>query len=87
MLVSVRAANDRRSSGSGSGDGEIIRLTLSLRSSVDGSSKCSGGNVSSDDPSHRQRRCARTGNDETVEIDPELKNEISGGKLINLNLI
>ena len=73
MLVGVGAANDRRCSGSSSGDREIIRLTLALRSSVGGSSKCSGGHVASDDTSHRHGRRARTGNDETVEVDPELE--------------
>ena len=73
MLVGVGAADDRRSSGSSSGDRKIIRLTLALRSSVGGSSECSGGNIACYDPSHRHGRRARTGNDETVEVDPELE--------------
>ncbi len=76
MLVGVGAADDRRSSGSISCDGEVICLALTLCSSVNGASECSGGDVASDDPSHRHGGRARTGNDKAVEIDPELKTKI-----------
>ncbi len=73
MLIGIRSANGRWSTGSRSCNGEEIGQTLSLDPAAGRAAESAGGHKPTHSSGHGQGRRAGPGDDETVEVNSELE--------------
>jgi hypothetical protein len=73
VLIGIRSANGRRSTGSRSCDGKEIRQTLSLDPAAGRPAERAGGHKPAHGSGHGLGRRAGPGDDETVEVNSELE--------------
>jgi hypothetical protein len=73
VLIGIRSANGRRSTGSRSCDGEEIGQALSLDPAAGRAAERAGSHKPAHGSGHGLGRRAGSGDDETVEVNSELK--------------